>query len=144
MAFSIEGRYPFLDHEFIAVALSCAESTMYRRGWTKEPLRTGMADDLPRAILRRKDKNGFETPQAEWVCGALRPTIESWLGGDAPLWSYVEPKKVRHLASLTWGSHGGDSEATQALMRMFFADHWLKTFLTNENRPEVAATAIPA
>lgn len=144
MAFSVEGRYPFLDHEFIAVALACDESTLYHRGWTKEPLRRGMSDVLPRELLRRTDKNGFETPQAAWLCGPLRGTIEAWLDDDAPLWTRIPPDDVRRLASLTWESSGANAEAAQALMRMFFADRWLQLFFTGGRRTKSAVQSQPA
>jgi asparagine synthase (glutamine-hydrolysing) len=34
MAFSIDGRYPFLDHELIELCLSFAPEILYHRGWT--------------------------------------------------------------------------------------------------------------
>jgi asparagine synthase (glutamine-hydrolysing) len=126
MAHSVEGRYPFLDHKFIETALSCDESVFFHRGWTKEPLRRGMRQLMPPAILRRKTKNGFETPQADWLSGPLRPMIETWLGGDAPLWSYVEPGDVRQLASRAYASRDPQFEDGQALMRMLIADRWLR------------------
>lgn len=144
MAFSVEGRYPFLDHEFIAVALSCDESALYHRGWTKEPLRRGMSDLLPHELLRRTDKNGFETPQAVWLCGPLRGKISAWLGEDAPLWSYVPSDDVRRLASLTWDSSGENVEAAQALMRMFFADRWLRVFFSGRSLATPIVHTVPA
>ncbi len=52
MAFAVEGRYPLLDHRFIELALSFAPQALYRRGWTKEPLRRGLRGMLPQSILR--------------------------------------------------------------------------------------------
>ena len=47
MAFSIEGRYPFLDHELIELCLSFAPEILYHHGWTKWPLRRGLQNALP-------------------------------------------------------------------------------------------------
>ena len=74
MAFSIESRYPFLDHELIELCLSFAPQALYRQGWTKYPLRLGLKDHLPTKIRDRRSKFGFETPQDKWLCGALRPS----------------------------------------------------------------------
>ena len=69
--FSVEGRYPFLDHEMIELCLSFAPRVLYDRGWTKEPLRRGLVGLLPPEILRRRSKLGFETPQDRWLVGPL-------------------------------------------------------------------------
>ena len=45
MAFSIEGRYPLLDHELIELCLSFSSNTLYSRGWTKYHLRLGLNGD---------------------------------------------------------------------------------------------------
>ncbi len=48
MAFGVEGRYPFLDHRLIELALSFTPDTLYSHGWIKEPLRRGMSRDVAR------------------------------------------------------------------------------------------------
>ncbi len=134
MAFSVEGRYPFLDHVLIETVLGFAPSVLHARGWTKEPLRRGMADLLPPSIARRRSKLGFETPQGRWLRGALRRPLEQWLAGDAPLWSRVPRGQVRAQAERVWhaGSDGprgrGVGAAEEALVRWFFADRWLRVF----------------
>ena len=47
MAFAVEGRYPFLDHELVEHTLSFSATSFILRGWTKEPLRRGLAGLLP-------------------------------------------------------------------------------------------------
>lgn len=128
MAFSVEGRYPFLDHELIELCLSFAPQTLNRKGWTKYPLRLGLEDELPPKILRRRSKFGFATPQDKWLCGALRPELESWLGSDRPVWDYVEREDVRRLAEQTWRLKGKRDEPGLALFRIFVFDRWLNIF----------------
>lgn len=128
MAFSVEGRYPFLDHVLIDTVLGFAPSVLYARGWTKEPLRRGLADLLPPSIARRRSKLGFETPQGRWLRGALRAPIEGWLAGDAPLWSRVPRSTARAHAERVWGARSGVDEDEQALVRWYFADRWLRVF----------------
>lgn len=125
MAFSVEGRYPFLDHELIELCLSFAPETLYKRGWTKVPLRVGMKKILPNKILKRCSKFGFETPQAKWLSGTLRPEIERWLKSDRPVWGYVERKQVQHLAEKLWQLNGKNEEISQAVFRIFLFDRWL-------------------
>jgi asparagine synthase (glutamine-hydrolysing) len=122
MAFSVEGRYPFLDHRLIELCLSLAPSLLYRRGWTKEPLREALRrEGLPRTIVRRRDKRGFETPQDRWLRGPLavhwRALLEE---AGAPVWEWAERDSARALA--------GAQEGWQVLFRLWMLDRWLRRF----------------
>jgi asparagine synthase (glutamine-hydrolysing) len=128
MAFSVEGRYPLLDHELIELCLSFAPHTLYKLGWTKYPLRLGLKHKLPPKVLYRRSKLGFETPQDRWLCGTLRPVLESWLGSDRPVWQYVAQEDVRRLAEQTWRLRGKQDEPGMALFRIFVFDRWLEIF----------------
>ncbi len=127
MAFSIESRYPFLDHELIELCLSFAPRTLYRHGWTKYPLRLGLRNHLPSKIRNRRSKFGFEIPQDEWLCGALRPELESWLRSDRPVWDYVDREDVRRMAEEIWRLNGKRDETCKDLFRIFVFDRWLGT-----------------
>ena len=128
MAFSIEGRYPLLDHELIDLCLSFAPDTLYRSGWTKRPLREGLSKDLPAKIVKRRSKLGFAAPQDSWLCGALRPALERWLLQDRPVWDYVGRADVQSLADETWRLNGKREEPGLALFRIFVFDRWLELF----------------
>jgi asparagine synthase (glutamine-hydrolysing) len=128
MAFSVEGRYPFLDHELIELCLSFAPQTLHHSGWTKWPLRLGLRKTLPGKILYRRTKLGFEVPQDKWLCGPLRPEFEHWLRQDRPLWEYVERADVQHLANRTWQLDGKWEEPGEALFRLFIFDRWAEVF----------------
>jgi asparagine synthase (glutamine-hydrolysing) len=125
MAFGVEGRYPFLDHEVVEVALSLEASALYRDGWTKLPLRLGVPD-LPESIRWRKSKLGFETPQASWLAGALRPVLEVWLTGDSPAWSHTPREGARALAARVF-ARPADLEESQGLFRLYVVDRWLRS-----------------
>ena len=126
MAFSVEGRYPFLDHELIESCLSFDPKTLYSHGWTKRPLRFGFSKVIPQKVLHRRSKFGFETPQDRWLCGPLRKEIERWLKGDGPVWDLMKRQDVRQLAERTWRSNGRQDELGQALFRIFIFDRWLR------------------
>lgn len=131
MAFSVEGRYPFLDHPLIELALSFSPNVLYSRGWAKEPLRRGLHGVVPQSVLRRRTKFGFETPQDDWLCNALRPLIESWLSGDSPIWRLVTREAARELANKTWQAQGRRDEPGQELLRLMLADRWMRVFSLN-------------
>jgi len=128
MAFSVEGRYPLLDHQLIELCLAFAPHTLYNMGWTKYPLRLSFGNMLPAKVLYRRSKFGFETPQDAWLCRILRPEVETWLAKDRPIWEYVEREDVRRLAEQTWRLNGKRKEPGLELLRLFVFDRWLDIF----------------
>ena len=122
MAFSIEGRCPFLDHELIELCLSFAPEILYHRGWTKWPLRYGLREKLPEKVAFRRSKFGFWVPQDLWVCGPLRPTLTQWLYSDRPLWDSVDRAAVRRLAEESWKISGRRDEPGKP---SFVASCWI-------------------
>ena len=128
MAFSVEGRYPFLDHTLIELCLSFAPEVLYDRGWTKEPLRRGLEGLLPREILRRRSKVGFETPQGRWLVGPLAPLVDSVVQGDSPAWQFTDPNAARQLVARARHASGTSLEDHEALMRIVLLDRWLRRF----------------
>ncbi len=132
MAFSVEGRYPFLDHVVIETALACAPETLCTRGWTKEPLRRGMEGLLPREILRRRDKSGFMTPQDAWLAGPMRGALSAWLAdAAAPVWAYADRRALGQLAGRLEPTRPQTS-AGDVLFRTFAADWWLRVMIHGE------------
>ncbi|MFT3837799.1 MAG: asparagine synthase (glutamine-hydrolyzing) [Myxococcaceae bacterium] len=137
MAFSVEGRYPFLDHELIETSLSFDPKVLYRGGWVKEPLREAMTGKLPDEIVRRRTKLGFETPQLRWLSGPLRQPLEQFLAGKGPIWAQLDREAMR--AAFT-RALSGDEESAQAVFRAFLADRWLTVHF--ESRPQARAGAV--
>ena len=67
MAHGREVRLPFLDHKLVEFIFSLPSSFKIRDGWTKWLLRKSMENNLPKEIVWRKDKVGFEPPQMQWM-----------------------------------------------------------------------------
>lgn len=83
MAFSIESRVPFLTSEIVSFVLSLPEEYIISPDATsKNVFRIAMRGIVPDAILDRKDKIGFQTPEKIWFT-TLRPWVESVLQSDA-------------------------------------------------------------
>ena len=59
MANSVEGRAPFLDHEFVDLAFSMKTTDLMVNGWRKFPLREAMRGLVPDEILFRRSKDAF-------------------------------------------------------------------------------------
>jgi asparagine synthase (glutamine-hydrolysing) len=71
MAASVEGRVPFLDHEFVEFAFSLPRDVKIK-GFNRKRLIKDIARRyLSREIIERP-KKGFEVPLADWFRGKLR------------------------------------------------------------------------
>lgn len=77
MAHGIEARVPFLDHRLVEFALGLPAEIRLHQGLSKYVLREAMAPLLPDAVNQRRDKLGFEPPEADW----LRQLPAAWLRG---------------------------------------------------------------
>jgi asparagine synthase (glutamine-hydrolysing) len=83
MAHSIESRVPFLTPSLVDAVLELPEDYILGAdGTTKAVFRDAMRGIVPDAILDRRDKIGFATPEASWLA-ALRPWVEAVLTSDA-------------------------------------------------------------
>lgn len=67
MACGRELRLPFLQHELVEFVFSLPATSKIRNGYSKWILRQAMKEQLPTAILHRKEKTGFEPPQRTWM-----------------------------------------------------------------------------
>ena len=83
MAHSVESRVPFLTPEIAELALSLPESCLLGDdGTSKRVLRDALRGIAPDAILDRRDKIGFQTPEQRWFL-TLREWISAELASDA-------------------------------------------------------------
>jgi asparagine synthase (glutamine-hydrolysing) len=70
MGVSLEGRVPFLDHEFVALAMSIPERVKTANGTLKHILKRAVRDVIPAELINRP-KQGFGVPVHEWIRGPL-------------------------------------------------------------------------
>lgn len=85
MAFSIESRVPFLTLPMAELLLSLPENYLISdTGETKSVFRAAMRGIVPNAILDRRDKIGFETPEKQWLL-AIAPKLRQWLQASAAI-----------------------------------------------------------
>ncbi len=66
MAVGLEARVPFLDHEFVELALSIPEAVKTRGGDSKHILKRAVRGVIPDALIDRK-KQGFGVPVYEYL-----------------------------------------------------------------------------
>jgi asparagine synthase (glutamine-hydrolysing) len=86
MAHGREVRLPFLDRRVAEFALSAPASFLYRHGFSKAILRDAIRHVAPPVILARRDKVGYEPPQACWLAqDAVRARVAEVLLDPAAL-----------------------------------------------------------
>ncbi|MGX1786699.1 asparagine synthase (glutamine-hydrolyzing) [Bosea sp. NPDC055332] len=100
MAHAIEARVPFLDHPLVEFSLALGNDHKIVGGDTKRVLRRAMEAILPPAVLQRRDKLGFATPEQAWFRGPLKGMMTE--GIEATLARYpglLNADGVRALAA---------------------------------------------
>ena len=94
MHWSVESRVPFLTHDLAELALGLPEEHLVSRsGETKSVFRAAMRGIVPDAILDRRDKIGFETPEHDWLT-RLGPQVTEWAQG-AELVDFLDAGECR-------------------------------------------------
>ena len=98
MAYSLEARSPFLDHELMEFAAALPAPMKLRGSEKKAVLRDALRGWIPDQILDGP-KRGFELPMAgEWFRGDLRPMLTELLTDPrAEARGYFKPERVREL-----------------------------------------------
>jgi asparagine synthase (glutamine-hydrolysing) len=67
MAFSIESRVPFLDHELVEFIFQLPIDQKIKRGWNRYVYRQAMKGKMPETNRTRRSKIGFTNPEAAWT-----------------------------------------------------------------------------
>ena len=67
MAFSIEARVPFLDHEMVEFIFSLPIDQKIKGGWNRAVYRNAMKGRMPEKNRLRRSKIGFTNPDITWM-----------------------------------------------------------------------------
>ena len=129
MAFAVEGRYPFLDHQLIELALSFAPDLLYRARLDQG----AVAQRAAAACSHRRScgdarNSASKLPRANGSAATCVPRSSIGSLPTLRFWQYVDRKYVRQVAEETWEQNGRREEPVQELMRFYLADRWLRVF----------------
>jgi asparagine synthase (glutamine-hydrolysing) len=67
MAFSIEARVPFLDHELVEYIFALPIDQKIKGGWNRAVYRNAMKGRMPEKNRLRRSKIGFTNPEITWA-----------------------------------------------------------------------------
>src|SRR4029077_21028769 len=93
-ALGIETRLPFLDYRLVEFAFSLPDGERLDGATTKAIARRAFAERVPRTVLERRDKMGFETPTDLWLRGRYSGELKRRLARKGPFQDWVEPAIV--------------------------------------------------
>ncbi len=132
MRFSIESRVPFLDHQLVEFALSKPPYFNINKGITKYGLRKALRKLVPTAILSRKDKIGFATPEDKWLRNKriereIRRIINSESFKKRKYWNSNKIKKMydKHIQ--------GKKNYGNEIWKCICLEKWLEIFKMEDN-----------
>ena len=103
MRFSVESRVPYLTTEIADFLYSLPERFLISdTGETKSVLRAAMRGIVPDAILDRRDKIGFATPEIQWLSSLASPTRD-WIRGGVNVDFLKSPEMLRRFDRMLAG-----------------------------------------
>lgn len=106
MRFSVESRVPFLTPNLVELMLSLPESYLISAGGeTKHVFRVAMRGIVPDAVLDRRDKIGFQTPEHAWLM-SMAAQIRKWLRVDLGLPFLDQAAILREFDEVVAGRRG--------------------------------------
>ena len=96
MGVSLEARVPFLDHEFVELAMKIPEGVKLRNGTLKYILKKAVRGVIPDQLIDRP-KQGFGVPVYDWLYGRLGDTIRQEVTNFTAQTDYFDPAEVNRL-----------------------------------------------
>lgn len=125
MRFSVESRVPFLTTDMADFMLSLPENYLVSSGGeTKYLLRSALRGIVPDAVLDRRDKIGFATPEQKWLM-EMAGTIRVWLKEDLGLPFLDQAELLVHFEQIV----AGKRPYSWQVWRWINFAHWYKSLL---------------
>jgi asparagine synthase (glutamine-hydrolysing) len=121
MIWSVESRVPFLIPDVAEFCVSLPEQYLIDPdGSSKAVFRRAMADIVPRAILDRRDKIGFEAPSVRWFTLLGEEARSKYYRQALEAMPFLTPDGVSQL----WLQAQVDPWSAEAAWRLIFLTKW--------------------
>jgi len=141
MAASIESRVPFLDHQFLALAMRIPDRFKIHRGEQKYIFKKAVEDLLPNQIVYRR-KMGFPTPLKQWLREeALAPQLDALTRHNSFIARWVDCDAVARLIA---AHRSGRADATDRLWRLLNLELWGQRFFVSSSPLDTATPRLMA
>lgn len=125
MAFSIEGRFPFLDHEVIETSFSIPSKYKIKNGTQKYVLRK-VAEKYIAADCLSMKKKGFSLPMSHWIKNNLADYTENQLQSLAKR-DIFNPKVIWDI----WAKFNRGQLDSRYVWQLVSVEGWLNMFFDN-------------
>lgn len=125
MAYSLEVRVPFLDHEFVELCAGIPPDLKMRGREEKYILRRAMQSDLPPEIVGRK-KRGMASPYVQWTRNLPEFAMESLSEDRIREKGYFNPKFVARMIEQ---NRSGRANYGRSLMGVLGVQLWDDLFV---------------
>jgi asparagine synthase (glutamine-hydrolysing) len=99
MAYSLEGRSPWLDYRLAELSLRTPPALKVHGTTGKYIFKQALSPYIPQEVIDRK-KMGFSVPLGEWFRTTLRPVFQSFVF-SSEMEEFVSPPEVRRI----WNEH---------------------------------------
>jgi asparagine synthase (glutamine-hydrolysing) len=129
MAYSVEGRVPFLDHRVIEFGLGLPDELKVSPKAGKVFVRRWAESFLPREHLWQH-KRGFHVPVGEWLRGPFLDALAVQLPESEAIRRWCEPVAVRALIARQQSRH----DVTREVWSLLQFAIWHRLFIQGEPR----------
>lgn len=126
MAFSREGRLPYLDYDLVDFCIRMPDDLYVRNGWQKWILRQAAGNSIPAGIRWRADKVGYAAPLDRWLRAELREWAHERLQDN---FLRSVPAHDRNYTETLWEEHQAHTaNHSWALWRWISLVEWIELF----------------
>ncbi len=132
-AHGVETLLPFCDHRLFENGFRSANEYKIYRGWTKWVLRKALENYVPKEVLWKKDKVGFETPEREMVRQVLRQNQQRLFQCELLL-EFLDPAQMEAACQQLLSSNQPDQVLERMVWRWLVIESWYRQFSAKEGK----------
>jgi len=138
MRYSIESRVPFLDRDFVELVFRLPRAYIIGAdATTKLVFREAMRGIVPDAIIERRDKIGFTTPERSWLSDVA---WDDSVLSPAPDVAWADISTLRAWTAKRGASRHGDDHMTWRCLNLAL---WQEVMVVNEPASRRMAHSLP-
>lgn len=133
MAFSIESRVPFLDHELVEYIFNLPMDQKIKNGWNRYVYRQALKDHMPEKNRLRRSKIGFTNPELTWMKAQKLTILAIFNSAEFKSRGYFNTEKIaQNFAS--WVESGNSKFSGDPLIfwRLLNSELWMRKMIDNE------------